>query len=267
MKKIKFKNLIDQIDLLYPTSLAEDWDQVGLHFGHPKNTIEKVMVALDMRPQVVEEAVERGVDTLVLHHPPIFKAVERFNMEDPQIRMYAQAIKADLNVFAMHTNFDRAEMGMNDLLAQKLSLQDIQPLSYDQVGFPNLARIGSLAQAMDRETLIAHVKRSFNRSNLKIIERDPKPFYQEIAVIGGSGSSMMDEIALSGADVFITGDITYHSGHDLYELDLMTIDAGHYIESAFSTFVSQKLQTLVEAQEWDLEIVVSEVSTDPFEYQ
>ena len=42
MKKIKFKNLIDQIDLLYPASLAEDWDQVGLHFGHPKNTIEKV---------------------------------------------------------------------------------------------------------------------------------------------------------------------------------------------------------------------------------
>lgn len=267
MKKINLKSLIQQIELWYPASLAEDWDQVGLHFGHPKNTIKKVMVALDMRPQVVEEAIERGVDTLILHHPPIFKPIERFNLEDPQIRMYAQAIKADINVFAMHTNFDRADMGMNDLLAQKLGLEEIKALSYDGEGSPGLARIGSLPQAMDRETLIAHVKKSLNRSYLKIIERDPKPFYQEIAVIGGSGSSMMDEIQLSGADVFITGDITYHSGHDLYELDLMTIDAGHYIESAFAGYVGQKLQSLAEAQEWDLEVVISQVSTDPFEYQ
>lgn len=264
---VKFQDVMDVLEAQYPLALAESWDQVGLHFGHPDAAVQKVLVSLDVRPEVVEEAKALGVDTLIVHHPPIFSPIQRFDLSDVEIRMYAELIKAEMNVYAMHTNFDIAWDGMNDWLAQALNLEHIESLGgLTDTGQPQLGRLGQLPEALSREALLAHVKNSFNLGQLFFIEKEPQASYQKIAVIGGSGASLQKLIQASGADAFITGDITYHKGHDAYESGVLTIDAGHYIEHIFVEGMSQKLDQLAQEQQWHLTIYPSQVSTNPFQF-
>ncbi|MGF3072104.1 Nif3-like dinuclear metal center hexameric protein [Facklamia sp. P13069] len=267
MTKLFFKELMAYLDQKYPAAYAEEWDKVGLHFGHPEQAIKKVMVALDMRPQVVEEAIEEDVDSLILHHPPLFKAIERFDQSKPQIKMYQRTIQAGINVFAMHTNYDAAPGGMNDILAQAMKLTDIKPLIDLEEGQVAIGRIGNLPRALTRHELFAYVKQVFKRPALTVIEKVPQATYQRVAIVGGAGASFMDQVEKVQADVFITGDISFHTGHDLYEKPFMTIDASHYIEHLFIEVEVARIKEAIEQKGWDLEVIASTVSTDPFTYE
>lgn len=264
---IQLADLIKVLDVMYSPQLAEDWDKVGMHFGRADRPVKKLMTALDVRPQVVAEAVEKGVDTLVVHHPPIFDPIKRFDLADPQIAMYAELIKHDINVFAMHTNFDRAVNGMNDWLAVALGLESIEPLGgFDEDGRPNMPRIGKFNQPIERDELLDRVKSELKVDALKLVENQPKETYQTIAICGGGGGSFIMDAVKAGADAFITGDITYHTGHDAYEQDILLIDAGHYIESIFTDRMAATLNQLADSQDWQIEVVPSELTTNPFTY-
>ncbi|MCR8968947.1 Nif3-like dinuclear metal center hexameric protein [Facklamia sp. 7083-14-GEN3] len=267
MTNLLFKDLMAYLNQKYPAAYAEEWDKVGLHFGDPEQVIKKAMVALDMRPQVVEEAIDEKVDTLILHHPPIFKAIDRFDGSNPQIKMYQKAIQAGINVFAMHTNYDAAPGGMNDILAQALRLEEIQPLVELEEGQVAIGRVGNLPQALTRHELFAYVKQVFKRSALTVVEKVPHATYQKVAIVGGAGASFMDQVEKVQADVFITGDISFHTGHDLYEKAFMTIDAGHYIEHLFIDVEVARIKEDVARKGWNLEVIASTVSTDPFTYE
>lgn len=266
MTQLTFKELIAFLHSKYPSSLAEDWDPIGLHFGHENHEVKKVMVALDIRPQVLEEALDHKVDTLVLHHPPIFNPIKRFNLADPQIKLYQGVIKAGLNVFAMHTNFDRARGGMNDLLTGHLGLESVKDFGSADPEFLGMGRWGSLQSPMPRSQLLAFLKDKLNRKVLTLIEKSPKDTYQTIAVVGGSGASFIEEVDQLEIDVFITGDITYHAAHDLYERSYLTIDASHYIEQIFISAVTQEINQQASKLSWPIEVLPSQVSTDPFDY-
>lgn len=266
MKITKLEDLIKLLDHWYPPSLAEEGDPIGLHFGDPQQTIQKVLVALDMRPQTVEEAKKRQADTLLVHHPPIYRPIKRFDYNDPQINMYRQAIQLNLNVFAMHTNYDFAMGGMNDCLAQALSLQNIHDLHSFEESQSVPGRIGLLPNPLNRPDLIDYLKTHLQCSHLTLIEKSPKELYHKVAVIGGAGASMMKTIDNAQPDIFITGDIDYHAGHDLYERSYLTIDAGHYIEHLFINYETNKLNQYVKNEGWNLEFIASQISTNPFKY-
>src|SRR5699024_1692734 len=118
---VQLNELTDNLNKLYPSELAEEWDQVGLHFGHKDAKVQKVMTTLDVRPEVVEEALKLGVDTIIVHHPILFSPVKRFDNSTADLRMYTDLIKNDINVFVLHTNLDKALNGMNDWLANARS--------------------------------------------------------------------------------------------------------------------------------------------------
>lgn len=257
-----FKDLIILIEKLFPPHLAEDWDPIGLHFGHSESEVNHIMLSLDVRPHIVQEAIERGVDTLVVHHPPIFSKIDNFDLSDPQKKMYADIIKADLNVFAAHTNCDSASGGMNDWLAHEFGLERVTSLQERPDGEPGLGRIGYLKQALNREDLITKIKDVYQKDPIITIEKTPKDSYQKVAILGGSGSSFYKLAEAKGADLFITGDITYHTAHDLYETDMLTVDIGHYIEH---TFVNNMYHIL--KSHLDVEVSKSNLSTDPYRYE
>lgn len=261
---IIFNDLIEYLNRLYPATLAEEWDQVGIHFGRSDRPIKKVMTALDVRENTVQEAIDQKVDTIVVHHPILFSPIERFDYARPNIEVYSQLIKANINVFAIHTNFDRAENGMNDWLAQALDLQNIEDLSGpDEFGQPGLGRIGDLSSSMSREAILDHIKDKLHSPRLTLIEQTPQATYQRIALVGGSGLEYVYHAVAKDADIFITGDITYHKGQEAEDLDILTIDAGHYIESIFIDRMASQLQEHFQEQ---LEVIPSQVSTNPFRY-
>jgi dinuclear metal center YbgI/SA1388 family protein len=124
MKTAKLSDILGIINKIAPTSLAESWDNVGLQVGDPTAEITRVLVALDATQRVVEEAVASGCQLLVTHHPLIFKPQKNISTATPQGKLIHAAIRSGLAIVSMHTNYDIAEGGLNDLLTEQLKLSD-----------------------------------------------------------------------------------------------------------------------------------------------
>jgi dinuclear metal center YbgI/SA1388 family protein len=124
----KVSDVLGIINSLAPFALAEEWDNAGLQVGNPSAFAGKIMVALDAGKSAVEAAVAAGCQLLLTHHPMIFRPLKKISTADPLGRLLALAISNDLAIIALHTNFDIAEGGVNDLLAERLGVCGCKPL-------------------------------------------------------------------------------------------------------------------------------------------
>ncbi|MEG0712535.1 MAG: Nif3-like dinuclear metal center hexameric protein [Niameybacter sp.] len=123
------KDIMAHLETLAPTRLAEKWDHVGLMIGGRSTEIEKVLCALDLNLEVVEEAIEKGAQLIVTHHPCFFKPIASIDYDTPIGLMIQKLIQNNIAVYAMHTNLDIAQGGINDYLADRLGLQHVGPLT------------------------------------------------------------------------------------------------------------------------------------------
>ncbi|MBP2626342.1 MAG: NGG1p interacting factor 3 protein [Firmicutes bacterium] len=126
---VKCQVIIDAMERLAPKYLAESWDNVGLLLGSPAQRITKLLITLDVTKAVVDQAVQDGIDMIITHHPILFKAVNRIRTDLPQGQILTSLLKANIAVYAAHTNLDIATGGVNDILVSKLNLQDAEPLT------------------------------------------------------------------------------------------------------------------------------------------
>lgn len=120
---------IQRFEQFAPRRFAMPGDPIGLHFGSADQTIAKILVTLDVRPEVVDEAIAAGANFIFAHHPPMFKPAARLTEDDPQQAMYAKIIRHNIAVYAAHTNLDAAPGGMNDWLADLYQIQDSEVLA------------------------------------------------------------------------------------------------------------------------------------------
>jgi dinuclear metal center YbgI/SA1388 family protein len=122
-------DLIRKIEKKYPRHLAEEWDNVGLIIGDSNKVIKKVLVCLDITNEVVDEAISKGIDMIISHHPIIFKSIKKLVRDNYISSLVMKMVRADINVYSMHTNYDNAIDGMNDILADLLGLKRCAPLT------------------------------------------------------------------------------------------------------------------------------------------
>jgi len=111
-----------------PSQFAEAWDNVGLQLGDPVAPVARIMVALDPGSPAVEAAIEARCNLLVTHHPFIFTPLKKISTADETGRLAIRALKHDLAIISLHTNYDIAQGGVNDLLAERLGIQGTLPL-------------------------------------------------------------------------------------------------------------------------------------------
>jgi dinuclear metal center YbgI/SA1388 family protein len=123
------RTIIDAIDRLAPRHLAESWDNVGLLVGAPDQEITKILVTLDVTPELAVRAGREGVNLIVAHHPLFFQALKSIRTDLPIGRTLAGLIKADIALLAVHTNLDAATDGVSDILAARLGLAASRPLA------------------------------------------------------------------------------------------------------------------------------------------
>lgn len=126
---VKCQVIIDAMENLAPKYLAESWDNVGLLVGSPAQKITKLRITLDVTQDVVNQAIQDGIDMIITHHPILFKAVSNIRTDLPQGKLIASLLQANIAVYAAHTNLDSANGGVNDVLASKLNLQNTLPLA------------------------------------------------------------------------------------------------------------------------------------------
>ncbi|MGF7436543.1 Nif3-like dinuclear metal center hexameric protein [Lentilactobacillus senioris] len=366
---MKVKTLVDRFEKFAPKKIAEKNDPVGLQIGSLDADVHKVMVTLDVRPEVVDEAIEKGVDFIFAHHPVMFRPAKNLDLSDPQNAMYAKIIANHITVYAAHTNLDSANGGLNDWLAETLGLEETTglvpgvveqvylltvqtPKVYseairmsledaggklqlpDQDGytfqwdgttrlttasnsslpqtsssqndtriefevpesnltavmmalkdvFPGdnpiyrlvkledsrlqyyMGRIGNLPESMTVLEFANKCKQDFNVAGLRVIAANLDQKVQRVAILGGDGGKFFRLAQQQGADVYVTGDVYYHTGHDMLASGLPVVDPGHHIEQIVKPKLTQLFIEWAIQSNWSIEVIASTINTDPFTF-
>lgn len=123
------REVIAALEATYPPSRAEAWDAVGLVCGELSQPVRSALLAVDPVDTVVDEAIELGVDVLVVHHPLLLRGVHSVAAHTPKGRVLHRLIRAGIALYAAHTNADAARGGVNDALAELVGLTATRPLS------------------------------------------------------------------------------------------------------------------------------------------
>ncbi len=259
---IKVNNIINEMELLAPTYLKEDFDNVGLMVGDKNKEVKKVLLALDCTLKVIEEAKKENVDLIITHHPLIFKRPSSITTDTLQGKKIIELIKNDISLYSSHTNLDSVENGLNDTIVSILGFDNSKILEKnkrdDKAG---LGRIVSLNESIQLEDLISKIKKSLNINNLRVVKGKDK--VNKIAIINGSGQDFIGKAVALGADCIITGDTTYHFASDYKEMEISILDVGHFASEQITFF--NVMENLKEKFK-DVEFITSTVEEDPFSF-
>lgn len=231
----KLYELIEHLEEIAPSHLQESYDNSGLIVGNPMMEITGVTVCLDSTEEVVDEAIANGHNVVVAHHPIVFSGLKSFTGANYIERTIIKAIKNDVAIYSIHTNLDNVyENGVNAKMAEKLGLVDTKILApkFPEVNDIGAGMVGDLQEGMDRETFLAHVKKSMGAACVKYTKW-LKPSVSKIAICGGSGSFLLDQAIAEKCDVLITSDFKYHQFFDADE-KIVILDIGHYETEQFT---------------------------------
>ena len=221
---MKVKDIIKVVEEFAPLSIQEGWDNSGLCVGSPEDEVTSVLLALDCTPALVDEAMACGADMIVTHHPLIFSGLKKISPDDMIGEAVIKAIRAGISIYAAHTNADKVIEGVSGAMAAKLGLQNVTILDEDGDG-TGLGVVGDLPQPMTSEEALALVKEKFG---LKVVKSSAPmdAMISRVAMCGGSGGSLIGAARKSGAQLYISGDISYHNFFT--PEDFMIMDIGHY---------------------------------------
>lgn len=264
------RELVERFEQFAPKTWAEPGDPVGLQLGNLDASVHKVLVTLDVRPEVVDEAIRQDADFIFAHHPMMFHPAKNLDLAVPQNQMYATLLKHDITVYGAHTNLDSAPGGMNDWLAAALGLQNTVGLvpSNGTTATPDImmGRIGDLAEPTTVVEFAQYCKEVFHVGGLRVVSKTPDAPVKRVAVLGGSGGPFYKAALAKGADAYVTGDISYHPGHDMIAAGLNVIDPGHHIESICKPHLTQLFQEWAQENAWPITVQASALNTDPFTF-
>ncbi len=243
---MKAIEIVEILEKLCPKEFACEWDNPGMQIGHDDNEIHKILVAVDADDTVTDYAVNNQIDMIVTHHPLLFKGIKQINDNSFMGRRIMRLIENGINCYCMHTNFDTVG-GMADVAAERIGLSGCVVLSEVKNG-EGIGRVGKLPKKLTMRELCELVKDKFNLTRVALYG-DENMTAGNVAICPGSGKDEIPNAIKLGANVLITGDMTYHYGVDSVAQGLCIIDAGHYgIEHIFIDIVTEYLNAQLNNQ-------------------
>jgi len=253
---IKVNDVYKFLDSLAPVGMKMDFDNVGLLVGKPDSVVSRIITALDITDEVIEEAVDLKADLIVAHHP-LFFSLKTVTDDDNTGRKIIKLIENGISAICMHTNLDAAEDGVNDALAKKLGLRVPELLTvdgYDEAGKPYcIGRYGEIENEIEFSAFMAFVKSQLGCNGVRYHSAG-KPV-KRIAVMGGSGGSEITSVLKKNCDTYVTADVKYHQFLDAKDAGINIIDADHFCtENVIIPVIAEKLA----AKFSDVEIKISE---------
>jgi len=292
--------IIEQMESWAALDLAEEWDNVGLLVGDELQPVKKILIALDLTDDVLEEAITKDCDFVICHHPPLFNPVNRIVSTDSVGRKIIGLISNGIGLYCAHTNLDKAVGGVNDCLAKALyfeadgalmdslpnalldkkatvsfpeeSIAEIHPLqndgSFEKDTVPPLksnvgfGRIVHCSEPIRLIELVEHVKKSLNLHDIRYAG-DADTLITTVGLCAGSASEprFLEAAKKKGCQVYITGDLRYHIVQGALDMGLSLIDVTHYSgEVLVIPAIVEYLRK--KAKESNIELLVYESSVD-----
>ncbi|MFI6086878.1 Nif3-like dinuclear metal center hexameric protein [Streptomyces sp. NPDC051218] len=266
----RLSEVIDALDALWPAQLAESWDAVGTVCGDPEAEISRVLFAVDPVQDIVDEAVKLGAQLLVTHHPLYLRGTTTVAASTFKGRVVHDLIKNDVALHVAHTNADRADPGVSDALAGALDLRIVRPLVPDPAdthGRRGLGRICELEHPLTLRELAARAAERLPATAQGIrVAGDPEQLIRTLAVSGGSGDSLFDDVRACGVDAYLTADLRHHPVSEARaQTPLALLDAAHWAtEWPWCELAAAQLDQISDRHGWGLRVHVSKTVTDPW---
>ncbi|MER6616756.1 Nif3-like dinuclear metal center hexameric protein [Streptomyces xantholiticus] len=266
----RLSEVIAELDALWPPERAEQWDAVGTVCGDPDAEVTRVLFAVDPVQDVVEEAVKLGADLLVTHHPLYLRGTTTVAAGHFKGRVVHTLIKNDIALHVAHTNADAADPGVSDALAGALDLRVVRPLVPDPSDPSGRRGLGRVCELDRPETLREFAARAAKRLPATAqgirLAGDPEATVRTVAVSGGSGDSLFEQVRAAGVDAFLTADLRHHPASEATQHSpLGLVDAAHWAtEWPWCEQAAAQLDEISDRHGWDLRVHVSKTVTDPW---
>jgi dinuclear metal center YbgI/SA1388 family protein len=255
------RTISELLEANFPRRLAEEWDNVGLLVGDPSRSVRRVMTCLTITPSSAGEAVSRGADLIVTHHPLPFRPLSRITTETPEGHLLLSLIGAGVAVYSPHTAYDSGAAGVNQQLAEGLKLSQIEPLVPGEEGLGG-GRCGLVDRTCTLGEFAQRVKVLLGVAHLQWVGS----MEQRIAKVGvacGSGGDFLLAADAADCDCLVTGEARFHTCLAAESLDLGLILPGHF---ASERFALEWLAEWLAGQIPDVEVWASQNERDPLRF-
>ena len=219
---MKVRDIFEDLNAWAPVETAMEHDNPGFLIGDAEAEVTGVVTALDCTPAVIAEAATRGANLIVTHHPVIYHPLSRVvagTLDGDRVRALA---RQDISVISMHTNLDRAAGGVNDCMADRLGLRNVQLLP----GGEGIARMGELPAPMNTDAFLNHIKAMLDVEVLRVSRAEA--WVRRIAVGGGACAEYLDAARAAGCDALVTSECRHHEFIEAAHLGFLLVDATHY---------------------------------------
>ncbi|WP_411147265.1 Nif3-like dinuclear metal center hexameric protein [Streptomyces sp. A30] len=269
----RLSEVITALENLWPAARAESWDAVGTVVGDPDQEVTRVLFAVDPVQEIVDEALKLGADLLVTHHPLYLRGTTTVAASTFKGRVVHTLIKNDIALHVAHTNADKADPGVSDALAGALDLRVVRPLVPDPAdpsGRQGLGRICELDHPLSLRDFAARAAERLPATAQGIrVAGDPEAVLRTVAVSGGSGDSLFEDVRAAGVDAFLTADLRHHPASEFIadhaHSPLALLDAAHWAtEWPWCELAAAQLDEISDRNGWDLRVHVSKTVTDPW---
>lgn len=209
------KDLYDFIDSIAPFNTQEEWDNSGLLVGDENANVTRILFALDVTTDVINQAVDFGADLIITHHPVIFKPVSNVLSDNLVYKLISNKIA----IICAHTNYDKAIDGVNDILCKTVGFNS-------SVKVENTClNIGVFEKEITTNNFVNHIK---NVLNCVVRYNSVDKNIKTVAVCSGSGSDYLPLAKELDCDALLTGDASHHAFLDADEMGMLLVAAGHF---------------------------------------
>lgn len=253
-------DIYSAINELIPFDTKESWDNCGMLAGDPDKCVTKIITALDITNDVIEEAKASGAELIVSHHPVIFSPLKSVTASSPVGRLLSGGVSA----ICTHTPFDMSPLGMNkglyDILSAPLGLsEDSQPLD-DMGNGLSIGRIYELKSPLTSKEAAERAKKALGCTCVRFTNGH---IIKRIAISSGAGNSFIHLAAQKGADALLSGDFKHDGFIDAVNMDFTVIDCGHFhTERIFCGL----MKNILSKRFSEIDIIEAKSCTDPANY-
>jgi dinuclear metal center YbgI/SA1388 family protein len=260
---VKIKEVLSALERFAPLPLQESWDNAGLQVGLTETEVSGALLCLDVNEKIVDEAIRKGCNLIVSHHPLLFRGLKTISDLTDVQRTVMKAIQKGICVISMHTNMDNAKGGVNYMMADKLGLREVQFLAPKMVDGVESGSgvIGELPEAQASDDFVLAVKKAFGVECAMCNELLRRPV-RKVALCGGAGDFLLDEALKAGADAFITGEMHYHQYFG-YEQQIQICVIGHYQSEQYTAEI---FRNIIEKECPEVRTCIAETCTNPILY-
>jgi len=255
---VSYEKFVHIVEQAAPMDCAYPWDNSGSTV-RLSDSVQKVLLTLDVTQDVIRQAEELGCDMILSHHPLIFREIKKLDIDDPITGLVLRTIRSGISLYAAHTSYDCAADGLNFALADALGMEEQEVFLPEECRMEGagLGVMGNFSQEMDRESLLMHISEKLGQKHPRFNAVDGK--YSRAAVVSGACGEFFREAKQKNIGVLITGEAKYNHFIDAAQMGILLIEAGHYeTERMFIQKMAAHLTEYIKEEGIDLEIACAE---------